>query len=105
MSISDFFTDILDGIEWVGEELATFGSAIETFLGIAGPAGMKVATDIATDVATGAVTPVAAATQLADLSAFVKAIQLAAATAKGSVPTPAAPAVTPTQPVPALSGQ
>jgi hypothetical protein len=84
--MENFFKEILAGIEWIGEELAAFGSAVETFLGIAGPAGLKLATDIAADVAAGGVTPVVAATQLADLAAFARAIQQAAATGKAPAP-------------------
>jgi hypothetical protein len=90
MSFQTVLEDVVKGIEWVGEEALALGEGIITFLGIMGPSGMRVATDIATDVAQGTVTPVQAAAQLADVAALAAALQQASQATRPQPP--AAPA-------------
>lgn len=55
---------------------------IGTFLGVCGPSGFKVATDILQQVAQGGTTPQQVAATAADLAAFTQAVSAAANAAK-----------------------
>jgi hypothetical protein len=82
MDFTAFAQKLLEGIMSVNEETVKFGAALGTFLEVAGPSGLTVATDILTDVATKSITPSQAITQMGDVAAFTKAAQSAVETIK-----------------------
>ncbi len=82
--------NIIFGLKELGGEAAQLGEEILTFLGITGPAGFKVATDVLTDVATKTVTPAQAISQFQDVTALGAAANQAIATIKAEQQAPAA---------------
>jgi hypothetical protein len=82
LNFQTVISNIVAELQTINQEAAAFGQAILTFLSIAGPTGLKVATDIATDVATKTVTPSQAVSQLQDVAAFSTAVNAAIVTIK-----------------------
>ena len=70
-----FFSD-------VGEEFLSLMAAIGRFLGIVGPTGFRVATDILTQVEQGGTTPQQVGATAADLYQFIEAVKRAASASK-----------------------
>ena len=91
--------EIVAELTKLGGEAAQLGEAIMTFIGITGPAGFTVATDVLTDVATKAVTPTQAVAQFQDVVALGNAVGAAVTTIKAATPPPAEPV--PAEPPPA----